>query len=193
MKRLGVLFLLLLLVAPVCAEELSALYTHFKLHIEGKIYSVIYIEPHDMRAEVNRFEPAQRTAREKALVWHYWNNHHQAQVLLGLAANHVEKFYLESGVIGADSSPAFVSGIRKSIIAGQMPLLMISDVNNPYKLHVTRGKGLDLGKGVPTEVRCLGREVVGTQMRPVPRAKIEVKRVPILALNAGDSLDIDED
>ncbi|MEZ4751139.1 MAG: hypothetical protein R3B54_11130 [Bdellovibrionota bacterium] len=193
MRRMVFWGLLLLISLPLRAAELSPLYTHFKLYIEGKVYSVLYLQPYDMQEQVDRVEPELRADRERALVWHYWDNHHQSGMLLDLAADHIDRFYRNSGVFGEDSDPKFVAGVRKSILSGQTPLLIITDVNNPYKMHLTIGKGLDLGKGVPSEVRCRGRNVGGSEMRPVPKAEIEVKAVPVLALRSGESLDIDED
>ncbi|MCB0406410.1 MAG: hypothetical protein KDD51_16630 [Bdellovibrionales bacterium] len=186
---LGVWGFLFFACSPLRAVELSSLYTHFKLYVGDTVYSVLYIEPHDMYEQVNRVAPELRADRERALISRYWDNHLQTGMLLQLVADHVETSYRDTGVVGEDSDPEFVAGIRKSILSGQMPLLAITDVNNPYKMHLTIGKGIDWGKGVPSEVRCLGR----SKMLPIPKARPEVKAVPILALRSGESLDIDEE
>ncbi len=159
------------------------LYVHHQLEFGEETYSIFVVQPHDVRKLLTSEAPANREITRHKLI----RNRLETNVLLNNAHRFIKTVYFDRGVFNQTTSIGLTEGL-KDLVHGKYPIILITAYNDPFEIYQTVSVGLDFGKGIPSEQRCVGRG-----MQPLARAKIRTEKIPIAYLPSFGVLNFDEE
>lgn len=154
---MGRLILLAILVCPCLLgsdlkEGWDVVLSQSQFEYQDETFTLLSIRPVNIAKLVEQTPPHQR----KRLIQQLWLDRRNANQLLHVIKDFIFHWSASRGMVDGDQKEKLRSHFQK-LLTGRFPFTLVTEYNNPFRIHQLFGMGLDEGFGIPLETRLVGR------------------------------------